>query len=53
MTRRQKDPLRAFSAEEREGLERISRARSDPASHVARAKVLLVVADGGSYTQAA
>jgi transposase len=53
MTRRQKDPLRPLNAEEREVLERISRAQSDPASHVARAKALLAVADGVSYTQAA
>jgi transposase len=53
MTRRQKDPLRPLSAEEREVLERISRAQSDPASQVARAKALLAVADGVSYTQAA
>jgi len=53
MTRRQKDPLRPLSAEEREVLERISRAHSDPASDVARAKALLAVADGASYTQAA
>ena len=53
MTRRQKDPLRPLSAEEREVLERLSRAQSDPASHVARAKALLSVADGASYTEAA
>jgi hypothetical protein len=53
MTRRQKDPLRPLSAEEREVLERVSRAQSDPASHVARAKALLAVADGVSYTEAA
>jgi transposase len=53
MTRRQKDPLRPLGAEEREVLEKISRAQSDPASHVARAKALLAVADGASYTQAA
>jgi transposase len=53
MTRRQKDPLRPLKAEEREVLERISRAQSDPASHVARAKALLAVANGVSYTQAA
>jgi transposase len=53
MTRRQKDPLRPLNAEEREVLERISRAQSDPASHVARAKALLAVANGVSYTQAA
>lgn len=53
MTRRQKDPLRPLSTEEREVLERISRALSDPANHVARSKALLAVADGASYTQAA
>ncbi len=34
-------------------LEQISRAQSEPASHVARAKALLAVADGQSYTAAA
>jgi len=53
MTRRQKEPLRPLSTEEREVLERISRAQSDPASHVARAKALLAVANGRSYTAAA
>jgi len=53
MTRRQKDPLRPLTAEEREVLERLSRAQSEPASHVARAKALLAVADGESYTAAA
>jgi len=52
MTRRQKDPLRPFTDEERAVLMRISRARSEPASHVARAKALLAVADGASYTEA-
>ncbi|MGB6846649.1 MAG: hypothetical protein WBG05_00425 [Thermoanaerobaculia bacterium] len=53
MTRRMKDPLRPLTDEEREVLEQISRARSEPASHVARAKALLAVADGQSYTAAA
>jgi len=53
MTRRQKDPLRALTAEERRALEQLSRAASEPASHVARAKLVLAVADGGSYTTAA
>jgi len=53
MTRRKKEPLRPLSAKEQEVLERISRARSDPASHVARANLLLKVADGASYTEAA
>jgi transposase len=53
MTRRQKDPLRPLSDEERAALERLSRAHAEPASHVARAKLLLAVADGQSYTAAA
>lgn len=53
MTRRQKAPLRPVTTEEREVLERLSRAQSEPASHVARAKVLLAVADGQSYIAAA
>jgi len=53
MTRRQKDPLRPLTDEERIVLTQISRAQSEPASHVARAKELLAVADGASYTQAA
>jgi len=53
MTRRQKDPLRPLTSEERSMLEQISRARSEPASHVERAKLLLAVADGASYTAAA
>jgi transposase len=53
MTRRKKDPLRALIDEEREMLEQLSRAQSEPASHVARAKALLAVADGQDYTAAA
>ena len=53
MTRRQKDPLRALTDEERSVLEQVSRGQSEPASHVARAKVLLAVAGGQSYTDAA
>ena len=53
MTRRQKDPLRPLTDGERTVLIRISRAQSEPASHVARAKALLAVADGASYTEAA
>ena len=52
MTRRQKDPLRPLTDEERTLLIRISRAQSEPANHVARAKELLAVADGASYTEA-
>ena len=53
MTRRKKDPLRPFTDKEREVLEQLSRAQSEPASHVTRAKALLAVADGQSYTAAA
>jgi len=53
MTRRQKDPLRPLTEEERTVLTQISRAQSEPASHVARAKALLAVAEGQSYTAAA
>jgi transposase len=53
MTRRQKDPLRPLTQEERKLLVRISRSHAEPASHVARAKALLTVAEGKSYTEAA
>jgi len=53
MPRRQKDPLRPLTDEERKVLEQLSRAQSEPASHVARAKALLAVATGQSYTAAA
>ncbi len=53
MTRRQKDPLRPLTDEERAVLAEISRAQSEAASHVARAKALLAVAAGQSYTAAA
>ena len=53
MTRRQKDPLRPLTQEEHSILDEISRARSEPASHVERAKILLAVADGATDTAAA
>jgi hypothetical protein len=53
MTRRQKDPLRPLTEEELTVLTKIGRAQSEPASHVARAKALLSIADGQSYTAAA
>jgi transposase len=53
MTRHKVDPLRALTGEEREVLTQISRATSEPASHVARARALLAVADGHNYTEAA
>ena len=53
MTRRQKNPLRPLTQEERKLLVRISRSHAEPAAHVARAKALLTVAQGKSYTEAA
>jgi len=53
MTRRKKDPLRTLTEEEHTWLERISRSQSEPASHVARAKQVLHVANGTSYQEAA
>ena len=53
MTRRQKDPLRPLTAEERRALEQLSRAQREPASHVIRAQLVLAVAAGQSYTAAA
>src|ERR687887_1145368 len=53
MSRRQKDPLRALSAEERAELTRLSRSRSAPAAWVARATALLAVAEGQSFLGAA
>lgn len=53
MSRRRKDPLRPLSEEERSVLLEISRAQSEPAVHVARAKIVLAVADGKTYQTAA
>ena len=53
MSRRRKDPLRPLTDEERQVLGQVARARSEPASHVVRAKMLLAVADGQTYQAAA
>ncbi|MGA9767424.1 MAG: helix-turn-helix domain-containing protein [Blastocatellia bacterium] len=53
MARRQKDPLREITDDERRWLTRIARSTSEPSTHVARAKQLPAIADGLSYTQAA
>ena len=53
MSRRQRDPLRALDDAERAALSRQSRSRSAPAAQVARARALLAVAEGQSYTMAA
>lgn len=53
MTRHKIDPLRTLTDEERDVLAHVSRSGSEPASHVARAKALLAVADGLNYQDAA
>jgi transposase len=53
MSRRQKDPLRPLSDTERTTLSRLGRSQSAPAAQVARARALLAVAEGQSYTTAA
>ena len=53
MSRRQKDPLRPLQDTERVSLLRLSRSGSAPAAQVARARALLAVAEGLSYTAAA
>src|SRR5207245_10895581 len=53
ISRVQKAPLRRLRPEERSHLERVSRAFGLPAALVARAKVLLAVADGHTYIEAA
>jgi len=53
MTRHKIDPLRTLTGAERDVLTQISRSASEPASHVARAKALLAVADGLNYQAAA
>ena len=53
MARPQTEPLRPLTPEEREVLEEISRSRSERAERVARARVLLALADGASFTAAA
>jgi transposase len=50
---RQKDPLRPLSTSERPALEQLARSQSAPALSVARARALLAVSDGCSYTEAA
>lgn len=53
MSRRRKDPLRPLTEEEQRILLEISRAQSEPAGHVARAKMVLAVAEGRTYQAAA
>jgi transposase len=53
MARPQKTPLRVLTATEREALMAVARAGSERADRVARARVLLAVADGATFTAAA
>lgn len=53
MSRRQKEPLRAMTREEEAWVHVIARATREPANHVIRAKQLVAVAAGQSYSQAA
>ena len=53
MPRHQKDPLRPLTADERIVLTRLSRSPGAPAAQVERARALLAIADGASYTAAA
>ena len=53
MGRRQKNPLRPLTADERGELERVSRAGSERADRVAHAKMLLAVAEGARLVDAA
>jgi len=53
MSRRRKDPLRSLTDDERQELTDLSRSHAAPAVRVARAVMLLAVADGFDYQQAA
>src|SRR5215207_8759728 len=53
MSRRRKDPLHPLTDDQRQELTRLSRCHTAPAVHVARAILLLAVADGTDYQQAA
>lgn len=53
MSRRKKDPLRPLSEQERDTLTQLSRSHAAPAAEVARARLLLLVASGSDYQDAA
>src|SRR5581483_4611541 len=53
MSRRRKDPLRPLTADERRELTHLSRSRSAGAARATRAIMLLAVAGGSDYQQAA
>jgi transposase len=53
MSRRKTDPLRELTEDERRELTRLSRSHSAPAAEVIRARLLLAVAGGADYQDAA
>src|SRR4051812_50193983 len=53
MSRRKKDPLRPLTDDEAAILGRISRSQAEPAARVARAIMILAVARGDDYQDAA
>ena len=53
MSRQQREPLRSLQDAERVSLVRLSRSASAPAAQVARARALLAVTEGRSYTATA
>jgi hypothetical protein len=53
VSRRQNNPLRPLTDVERHALTRLSRATAAPAAQVTRARLLLAVADGANYQDAA
>jgi transposase len=53
MSRHRKDPLRPLTPDERIALTRLSRSPSAPAAQVERARALLAIAEGATYTAAA
>ncbi len=53
MSRRKKDPLRSLTDDELASLTQLSRSQVAPAAEVARARILLAVAAGDDYQQAA
>jgi hypothetical protein len=53
MSRRKKDPLRELTESETQTLQEISRSQTASAAQVTRAKILLCVAQGHDYQEAA
>jgi transposase len=53
MAHPQRETLRPLTPFERAVLQEIARSQSEPAAHVERARVLLAVADGARFTEAA